>query len=652
MVNLILKRITGPINLLFMLVGLVFMEQAIAEKIPLKAWVHDPVISSVNVNPSGTRLVALTLSDINKAAEITVWNLNDLSQKPFRFPVEDSKPLAVTWLNDDSLFILGRQKYDFRFSGRYIKNFRNRLYIARLGSEVSQKKKVKPKPLFNDREDIVAAEIMDRLPLVKDKVLVSLTNREFAEDLYEVNLKTLAAKRVNRGAPGKNAIIDQYGKVFGRTRLETGSKGARIVFSYKHPKTGKWEDHHELKASDREGMRPIELDIDGRTLYVSDNTGLDKSVLKKYDLINKTLSDPIYSGDFEATGVVISRSPSSFGKLIAYTGMGSKAVANYLDEDEKRLRENIKVALPKDESHSVSSRSDDSKVIVITSSGPREAARYSLLINGKELLPLGRAYPELDPEKMSVMEYVEYKARDGMTIPAYLTKPKYGEAPYPTIIMPHGGPWARDFFGWDSWAQFLANRGYAVLQPQYRGSDGWGQELWRAGDNEWGQKMQDDKDDGASWLVDEGVSDKNRIAMFGYSYGGYAAMAAVVRPNSPYQCAIAGAGLSELRTFVKITSESAYVRELQSTTIGGLSPLDHVEKANIPLYIFHGDRDQIVPVEQSRKYYKALKKAGKDVEYNEIRDLWHSLPWWPTHHYNMFSSLEDYLANRCGPGGL
>ncbi len=166
--------------------------------------------------------------------------------------------------------------------------------------------------------------------------------------------------------------------------------------------------------------------------------------------------------------------------------------------------------------------------------------------------------------------------------------------------MPHGGPWARDSLRFDLWAQFLANRGYLVLQPQYRGSEGWGQKLWRAGDREWGGKMQDDKDDGAKWLVEQGLADKDRIAIYGYSYGGYAAMAAIVRPDTPYQCAISGAGLSELRYFDKVTFEGAYGREFQNPTIKGLSPLDVAKEASIPIYIFHGNRDQRVPIEQPR----------------------------------------------------
>ena len=250
------------------------------------------------------------------------------------------------------------------------------------------------------------------------------------------------------------------------------------------------------------------------------------------------------------------------------------------------------------------------------------------------------------------MEFVSYEARDGLEIPAFLTLPAEGEAPFPAVVVPHGGPWARDFLGWDQWAQFLANRGYAVLQPQYRGSDGWGQTLWRAGDKEWGRKMQDDKDDGARWLAAQGIADAGRIAIFGYSYGGFAAMAASVRPDSPFQCAIAGAGLSELRSFDKVTYENPFQRQFQNPTIAGMSPLDHVRDATIPIYVFHGERDQRVPINQSEKFVRALKRAGKDVKYTEIVDLWHSLPWWPQHHFAVLSSIEDYLANDCGPNGL
>ena len=253
---------------------------------------------------------------------------------------------------------------------------------------------------------------------------------------------------------------------------------------------------------------------------------------------------------------------------------------------------------------------------------------------------------------MADVQFVTYEARDGLTVPAYLTLPTRGEAPHPAVVMPHGGPWSRDVPRFDYWVQFLANRGYAVLQPQFRGSQGWGQELWRAGDKEWGQRMQDDNDDGALWMVEQGIAARDRLAIYGYSYGGYAAMAAVVRPDTPFQCAIAGAS-SDIRNFDRKTFEGGnFGRKYQNVSVGGLNIIDHIDDAKIPVHIFHGERDQNVPVWTSERYYGALKRAGKPVKYTEIVDMWHSLPWWPQHHLAVLEILEEFLANDCGPGGL
>src|SRR5690606_22104946 len=194
--------------------------------------------------------------------------------------------------------------------------------------------------------------------------------------------------------------------------------------------------------------------------------------------------------------------------------------------------------------------SDDRTTMIVEKSGPRTPPEFYLVQNGRARL-LGRAYPEINPEALGETRLIQYRARDGLMIPAFLTTPPahiYGPGPYPTIVTPHGGPWARDELDWDTtgWTQYFAARGYAVLQPQYRGSDGWSQRLWKAGDREWGGRMQDDKDDGVRYLIEQGIADPDRVAMHGYSYGGYAAMVAAVRPNGLYQCAIAGAGPSSL----------------------------------------------------------------------------------------------------------
>lgn len=615
------------------------------ELIPKTAFIHDPVIASVGVSPNGERIVALTLSSVNEAADITVWETADLSKPPKRFKPKDIKVLAVGWLNDDQLYAFGRRKFDYVIGGRTRKWFQDKAYIVDAEGK-------RFREILRNIES-VGTGLFNRLPTEPDKALFSVTNLEFAQDIYEVDLDRFLSKRIQRGATGESYSSDVFGNIRGRTETVGGGDDVRVEFSYVHPEDDSWDVHHALYATEREGMQPAGYDPDGRTVYMLDNKGRDKQVVRKYDLVTRELSDPIFAdASVEATGVMQSGRPEELGKLIGFLGLSDEFVTVYSDEAWAALKSRIDSALPDTAYHTITSYSDDFTVVVVSSTGPRQPPAYHLLINGTQLVGLGSSYPYLSPENMAEVQFVTYEARDGLTIPAYLTLPTRGEAPHPAIVMPHGGPWARDVPRFDYWVQFLANRGYAVLQPQFRGSQGWGQELWRAGDKEWGQKMQDDNDDGALWMVEQGIAARDRLAIYGYSYGGYAAMAAVVRPDTPFQCAIAGAS-SDIRNFDRKTFEgSNFGRKYQNVSVGGMNIIDHIDDAKIPVYIFHGERDQNVPIWTSEGYYNALKRADKPVKYTEVVDMWHSLPWWPQHHLQVLEILEGFLADDCGPGGL
>lgn len=622
---------------------------AVTAVIPVEAWSHDPLIDSVVISPDGSKLAALTAADTNSLPSVTVWETADLSKPPVRFAPDDSKVISVWWASNDQLFFRGRQKFDYKYGGKTDKSFRDNGYLADAAGN-------KIRRLFRRRldapKDLRSIAFADRLVSKPDTILLRLSGRQFSE-YVELNLKTFLSVRVFRGDDRSATALDSKGRVAVKRQYKGSVDQVSRVTSLRNPKTNGWEEHFTLRAADREGVQGVQVLADG-SVYVRDNSGRDKAVIRPYDPVARRLGKPLFASDEFDMANVLTRdyNPGNASDLVGYVINDAKRSRVYTDPEYRALQTRIDAALPSDgRVNYMASLSDDLNQIVVLASGTKEAGAWYLLSNKTKLTALGRSFPHLDPAQMSEMTYVSYSARDGLTIPALLTLPQTGKAPHPTVILPHGGPWARDYLGWDRWVQFLANRGYAVLQPQYRGSQGWGQALWRAGDREWGQKMQDDKDDGAEWLVKQGLADPDRLAMFGWSYGGYAAMAAVVRPDSPYQCAIAGAGLAELDTFDKMTSETAFQREYQNPTIDGLSPLHHAEKANIPLYLIHGDRDQIVPVKQSRKYYKALKGLGKPVKYDELPDLAHG-PQFAQHHLAVLSGLETYLAEDCGPGGL
>jgi dipeptidyl aminopeptidase/acylaminoacyl peptidase len=294
-------------------------------------------------------------------------------------------------------------------------------------------------------------------------------------------------------------------------------------------------------------------------------------------------------------------------------------------------------------------------VVFAVDSSTEPATYYVLRDNA--LTVLTKSYPDIDASSLGGAKFVYYKARDGLDIPAFLNTPSVelcGPGPWKTVIHPHGGPWARDALGFDysMWVPLMTSRCMAVLRPQYRGSDGWGRALWKAGDAEWGQKMQDDKDDGARWLIDQKIASPGHIAMFGFSYGGYASMAAAVRPNGLYKCAIAGAGVSDIDRIWAKYYTNIFFREGQSTTVKGLSPLSKADEIQIPIYVYHGERDQIVPIEQSEWFVSKARSAGKDVTYREFKDYSHGPAWTRKIMADQLRGIEDYLLKGCGGGGL
>lgn len=259
---------------------------------------------------------------------------------------------------------------------------------------------------------------------------------------------------------------------------------------------------------------------------------------------------------------------------------------------------------------------------MIFTQSANDAGSYYLITNKKKLDKIGEAHPAIDKAKLGDVKYITYKARDGRKVKAYVTIPK-GKAPFPAVVLPHGGPWVRDTIIFDEWAQLLASSGYIVIQPNYRGSTGYGLDHWIAGDKNWGLSMQDDLDDAAMFLVNKGLATKDKLAMFGWSYGGYAAFAASMRENNIYQCTVAGAGVSDLNRINATLNDSRFLSILQRPTIEGVSPLAQVEKVNVPILVVHGDIDQRVPVKHSRLFVDELEDYDKDFKYVELKDADH-----------------------------
>lgn len=314
----------------------------------------------------------------------------------------------------------------------------------------------------------------------------------------------------------------------------------------------------------------------------------------------------------------------------------------YSDPTLAKLPELIKKALPDYESRSIAARSFDPYKVIVYAEGASDPGTYCFFdFRSGAFRVVGETRPDLPSEWISEKKVIHYKAADGLEIEAFLTLPSTAALKgkpaknLPLIVLPHGGPQASDSIGFDWWSQALASRGYVVLQPNFRGSDGYGQAFVEAGYGQWGRKMQTDLSDGVRHLAKEGLIDPSRVAITGASYGGYAAMAGITLDPGIYRCSVAVAGVSNLKSMLdweheqtgsKNSTTMLYWNRFMGNrdTLDDISPDMHVDKVTAPLLLIHGRDDTVVPFAQSLRMQSAMQKAGKPVEMFELpaEDHW------------------------------
>ncbi|MBW3550770.1 MAG: prolyl oligopeptidase family serine peptidase [Proteobacteria bacterium] len=507
------------------------------------------------------------------------------------------------------------------------------------------------------------ASLVSTLPLDPDNVIVNQLNEITLSGSYHLyNLRTneteLLFRANGRTSPG---LFDpRTGKVLTRVELESvGGSEYEQRISILDEETGEFELHDKLsnRLTERHSVGIVGRDEATGKYYVLTDLFADQMQAWMYDPAKREFdSEPLLAHpQFSIGSLIFGSQPSDFNRVLGFTVGDMQRTAVYVDPEMRAIHDGIKAAFP-DQSVVIGGYNDDRSRVLFTTHSAQHPPSYHLLLDRKRVQTLGSQRPWIDAGDIGEQRWVSYRARDGMQIPAILDLPAGWtpeDGPLPTVIHPHGGPWARDYGGWDlsGWVPFLTSRGYAVLRPQYRGSAGLGRELWLAGDSQWGKAMQDDKDDGAAWLVEQGIADRDRLAIFGYSYGGFAAAAAAVRPDSPYQCAISGAPVTDLGRLGTSWSEDRLQRILQGRTVTGMDPMLNAGKAALPILLYVGDRDVRTPAFHARDFYETAR-LHTTAKFELIPDMPHSMPWYYRHHQKTLGLIEHYLAEECGPEGL
>ena len=636
----------------------VISASAHADPVELEAWAIREVMQGVAINPSGSHIAWLSNPSREGNPIIQVYETGKFDEKPINVGADTMEIQAFSWVTDTKMIVAFRQKVRKRIDGFNQGVYDNKLAMfdvdsqkfTELGSNFSIASLLPGEP-----NTVIISQPNSRFGLnVEDDPFAAFRPRTYYRLNLETGQKSLILKGNFRTA---TASFDDEGN----PRFSSGYDAAtrEYVFYARNPEETSWREVVRLDSFDLassnfnvEAFDPDDEDI----AFVTANNGNDKVGIWKFNIRTGEFGDLVYlREDVDVAGL---RTASNFwsegDRPVGVLYYGEKMETDWFDAGEKALYDGLESAVPNAHQLSVTSRSRDGSTMVVYNVGPKDPGSYYLLKDGK-LTFVGTKNPLLEPEDLGSMRYIKYPSRDGREVAGYLTLPNEGEAPYPLIVLPHGGPFVAEVVTYDEWSQFLANNGYAVLQPEYRGSLGYGLEHWKIAYGEGGLKMQDDKDDGALWLVEQGIADADRLAMFGWSYGGYAAAVAASRDPNIYQCTIAGAavvdGNMQLNYYRDGLLPASEYWELQRRE--GIQPLDEVEKVNIPLMIIHGDVDQRVPFEHFEKYTKALDKAGVDYKAVVLKGADHFYnTLFYEHQIKLYTEMRDFLQNDCGPGGL
>lgn len=501
----------------------------------------------------------------------------------------------------------------------------------------------------------VRAEIIDDLRDFPDQMLVGLNKRnKEVFDAYRLDLKTGELK-LEAENPGNvtSWLTDHAGNIRGAQT----SDGVNTSFLYREGASGAFKT--VLTTSFRDSFSPLFFTFDNKLLYAASNLARDKEAIVLVDPATAAEQKLLYErSDVDVEGLSYSHKRKVL-TVISYTTW--KPERRFLDGETERIFRALEKQLPGYEFGIQSMNDDEDRMIVAAYSDRTPGTRYLYDVASDKLTKLGEIAPWLPESKMARMRAIEYSARDGLTIPGYLTLPNGVEArKLPLIVNPHGGPWARDVWGWDPEVQMLASRGYAVLQMNYRGSTGFGRKFWEASFKQWGRKMQDDITDGVQYLIKEGIADPKRICIYGASYGGYATLAGVVFTPDLYTCAVDYVGVSNIFTMYKTIPP--YWKPLQEMTyemvgdpvkdkelLTAISPVFHADRIKTPLFIAQGKNDPRVNVEESNQMVKALRERGVDVPYMVKDNEGHGFHN-EENQIDFYEAMDRFLAKYLGHG--
>lgn len=615
-----------------------------------EALVTLPSLSRPSLSPDGEHIAVLVPVDGRLRLAVFRW---DALAAPVKILAElqASELKRFHWLNPDRLLI--RQEFKVKRGRRF---FIETVFTAidRDGRRATVLHR-ELRPLVGSRR--VKAGLVDLLAGDPNHILLSFSRTDTGYPaVFRVDVQSGAKAKVVKSRNGVHEwLADQNGIV----RLAVADSGSASKILWRRHGDGRWRGVKKFESGKGEVFAPLAFVAGSDRIHVLSNHESDRDSVYEFDLATGTFGPMIFGHPtVDARGLILTEHRT---RLAGIHYILEHSEVHFLDSALKAEQAAIDSLLPGKVNRFLSLSADGGRAVIHSGEPAHPGAYFLWERERRKLIEFGSRHPRLDGATLAAMTPVRYRARDGLVIPGYLTLPQGVEPEnLATVILPHGGPLSRETQDFDYWAQFLASRGYAVLQPNIRGSTGFGRAHLSAGYLEWGQAMQDDLADGVAWLIGRGVADPDRVCIVGASFGGYAALMGVVRTPGLYKCAVSFAGLSDLP--LGISHGQGYMRSAIHSRSRGktvfndrqlirTSPARRAKQIEAPVLLAHGEDDKVVSVVHTRLMAAAMERADKPYELLILKD--------GTHHLSLeknrqvfFRKLEAFLRRHLGPGAL
>ncbi len=497
--------------------------------------------------------------------------------------------------------------------------------------------------------------IIDMLPEDPDHVLIAAYRADTdSPDVVKVDIDTGHRRTV---VIGHDRITNWKTDSTGLVRVGIAVQDGMLKVFYRDNAESPFRLIKQVGAADASKFSVLAIAGEPGVLYVASTELTGRRAIYRYDVAAERFRDAYASNpDVDIESLIVDR-----GLPLGYGYTVDEPTLIYTDPGFRFDEQQVAAALPQFRTTVVDSAAGGRRLLILAAGGNRPGSYYILTrAEGKAVLsPLGAIRPDIPDALLAPVSPITYRARDGLTIHGYVTLPPgvslADRRTIPFVVLPHGGPSTRDTLGFDYLAQMIASRGYGVLQPNYRGSRGYGGPFEQAGFQQWGLKMQDDVTDGTQWLIDQKLADPHRICIVGWSYGGYAALMGAIKTPELFRCAVSMAGVTDLRRRLDRANQSRFADlnlprfDSDPAVIEANSPVLHADRIQIPVLLVHGRRDFTVSIEDSEAMEDALKKDGKQVRALYFDDDDHYL-FREGDRIAFLKALDEFLGENLGPG--